>query len=488
MSECPLDDEFLEQHHTQSFREQEHVLRYISSGQRARRKIRIGICAVMLLCGSLSAWGFQVAQRGLVLHSAGHRCMTLPVGHLFWILREVLLFWRVVFLSLAPLAGDLNLTRCVILLDAAVLVTSWRSILPPPSNVHLRPFRFFGVVLHCILAALCALLLLPAIFFRDASRMQKYTWRVLSWWLGASTVWGIVWCAEVTMYCHEITADIWCLAIQASTFHFVRHPRFREKVHSGLKNMFDRRTASRAAVGIAGLVGETSMKNLLRISRARFRAVRVADIEYEDIVDNRPRPDLFSRTVAMKLNECDAFISHSWHDPAKEKWECLQKWRVAFVAEQGREPFVWLDKFCIDQNNIEESLCCLPIFLSGCRRLVIFCGTKYLRRLWCIMEIFTYVHIDGDLNQLEFHYVEEKPGADRLLIDAGFHSFSAEKCECFKPAEKVKMLSIIHTAFGTLKDFDRAVAEVFSKVGLRGLACRDESSDESTDGSELSSY
>ena len=44
------------------------------------------------------------------------------------------------------------------------------------------------------------------------------------------------------------------------------------------------------------------------------------------------------------------------------------------------------DKACIDQNDIEKSLKCLPIFLSGCQTLLIVVGPTYCRRLWCVME------------------------------------------------------------------------------------------------------
>jgi hypothetical protein len=40
------------------------------------------------------------------------------------------------------------------------------------------------------------------------------------------------------------------------------------------------------------------------------------------------------------------------------------------------------DKACIDQQNISASLACLPVFLSGCRTLLIVPGPTYVHRLW----------------------------------------------------------------------------------------------------------
>ena len=37
---------------------------------------------------------------------------------------------------------------------------------------------------------------------------------------------------------------------------------------------------------------------------------------------------------------------------------------------------------CIDQLNIDASLACLPIFLSGCKKLLMLVGSTYVTRLW----------------------------------------------------------------------------------------------------------
>ena len=38
------------------------------------------------------------------------------------------------------------------------------------------------------------------------------------------------------------------------------------------------------------------------------------------------------------------------------------------------DKLVWLDKSCIDQLNIDASLSCLPVFLSGCKQLLMLVG------------------------------------------------------------------------------------------------------------------
>ena len=48
------------------------------------------------------------------------------------------------------------------------------------------------------------------------------------------------------------------------------------------------------------------------------------------------------------------------------------------------------DKACIDQNNTQQSLACLPVFLAGCQTLLVVAGPTYCSRLWCVMELFTF--------------------------------------------------------------------------------------------------
>lgn len=70
--------------------------------------------------------------------------------------------------------------------------------------------------------------------------------------------------------------------------------------------------------------------------------------------------DAEARGVALRspcvAGEIDFFISHSWSDSPDNKFEVLQTLRQQFMAEHGREPWVWLDKLCIDQSNIAQDL------------------------------------------------------------------------------------------------------------------------------------
>ena len=84
-----------------------------------------------------------------------------------------------------------------------------------------------------------------------------------------------------------------------------------------------------------------------------------------------------------RFGEVDAFVSHAWNDDHEQRWAALSRWATKFELENGREPIIWLDKGCIDQSYIEDSLKCLPVFLAGCKKMVVLAGPQYPTRLWC---------------------------------------------------------------------------------------------------------
>ncbi len=103
----------------------------------------------------------------------------------------------------------------------------------------------------------------------------------------------------------------------------------------------------------------------------------------------------------VALGDCDAFLSHSWHDDGSQKWAALRSWADDFERATGRPPKVWLDKGCIDQQNIDASLAALPLYLAGCDRLVVVAGPTYASRLWCVIEIFTFLFMGGSRERID---------------------------------------------------------------------------------------
>ena len=50
-----------------------------------------------------------------------------------------------------------------------------------------------------------------------------------------------------------------------------------------------------------------------------------------------------------------------------------------FYQKHKRQPYLWLDKCCINQNDIARDLRCLPVFVQSCSQLLILCGDSCTR-------------------------------------------------------------------------------------------------------------
>ena len=108
------------------------------------------------------------------------------------------------------------------------------------------------------------------------------------------------------------------------------------------------------------------------------------------------RTGLAAQTVRASLGSADAFICHSWHDDPDSQFAAFSAWMARFQAEHdGRIPSCWYDRACIDSSNIGLSIACLPCYLAGCKELVVLAGPTFMRRLWCIMELFSFVQMGG---------------------------------------------------------------------------------------------
>ena len=101
----------------------------------------------------------------------------------------------------------------------------------------------------------------------------------------------------------------------------------------------------------------------------------------------------------------------------------------------------WLDKACIDQDNISASLACLPIYLSGCRKLLIVAGPTYTSRLWCLMEIFTYCKFNGSPEDVTLCPIDE-------IVHDTLETFDAAKAQCHLPGDRHRLLAVVESGFG----------------------------------------
>lgn len=250
-------------------------------------------------------------------------------------------------------------------------------------------------------------------------------------------------------------------------------PKFRKALQSKIANLYESQSTKAACAGIAALIGNCTVQEALKHSTSRFRSVCMSRLEAEHFRSSPagnvpPGPEFFALTEAVKMGECDAFLSHSWHDEPEAKWSVLQRWRQRFLRHHGREPRIWFDKYCIDQTDVEENLRGLPVFVSGCKEMIVLCGPTYLQRLWCIVELFTFVHMGGNLQRitvLPLVHAGHEP-EDEHAIRRSLANFDARQCMCACTKDKIKMLDIICTAYGGIEHFHTAVQSLFQDLGL----------------------
>lgn len=220
--------------------------------------------------------------------------------------------------------------------------------------------------------------------------------------------------------------------------------------------------AANAAAAIAALIGSKSIHDVQQTAQQMFRYITLDVLTREMMAENTPNPEFYKLSTLGRFGDVDAFLSHSWHDDAASKWTSLQEWRRDFVARKRREPRVWVDKFCIDQKNIEANLTCLPVFLAGCSKLVLFVGETYLSRLWCVIELFVFLEMGGCVEDLEVHAITEEVNS-RTLAEQ-FATFDAEDATCFLPEDRDRLLGVVEAGFGGLEDFSTAVRAILQQT------------------------
>ena len=156
-------------------------------------------------------------------------------------------------------------------------------------------------------------------------------------------------------------------------------------------------------------------QKLVELASATLYCIDFKDVSFELFADDNPTPTEESHKLARrcKPGEIDWFISHSWRDNAVSKWAAFLSEAEAFKELHGSYPVIWLDKVCIDQKNIMQSLKCLPIYLLSCKGMLVLGGPTYISRLWCLWELYTLFAMangadDGGSGSGSGHFVNVK--------------------------------------------------------------------------------
>mmetsp|Transcript_20888 Transcript_20888/g.48473 ORF Transcript_20888/g.48473 Transcript_20888/m.48473 type:complete len:1207 (-) Transcript_20888:343-3963(-) len=194
----------------------------------------------------------------------------------------------------------------------------------------------------------------------------------------------------------------------------------------------------------------TKATELMKLAQSNLRCIDWSNITYElmsqstgDLVTYR-----LSRPV-RKGEEIDFFMSHSWHDDAKIKWAHLTAFVNDFIHKYGREPTFWLDKVCIDQDNIGDGLKVLPVNVMACKRMLVLCGPSYPTRLWCAWELFTLFSFQAHNAALRrvvlISLSESEAGMEPAEVSGNekLMNFQVADSHCYDPNEEHKLRSVI---------------------------------------------
>jgi len=214
------------------------------------------------------------------------------------------------------------------------------------------------------------------------------------------------------------------------------------------------------------------------IDRAKqtFRAVRlveeVLEMSFEDTLQAATAAALHSRAVAAFQGHVDAYLCHAWKDDAPVGHRLVSEWCEAFEEVHGHPPTVWLDKCCIpqcDQEHAAEAVQCLPLYLVGCQSLVLVHSPSLPLRLWCIMELFIFIHMAPQPPEGQHNVEILIPHF--MTIDeciAEWSQFDVRKASCSMPKDEAVLMAIIEAAFLGYDTFNciisRAVIDTLSRL------------------------
>lgn len=437
----------------------------IHSGKRALTRMRCCIAGVMTsttLCLFVGYWVVVALQDHVEAHvKAEDRSAWTTYGMPF-LTAVCCVFWKVA-LCFAPLMDSVHFTKLVVAFEAVFtfclhlkhdVACLFGGACAPASQVF---FGSFADLSTGVLFLVGALIVLRA---RSAAQAQAWMYRTVSAVFLLRLLRRLVIVAWALIADRRLSAEISWVIPEAVGLFMVMRPRVYDKTQACFRDMVKAYGCKATAAGIAGFIGAFSAEEALVQARARFRVIRADRLLYEDFQQSSVVDvPLCERTDACPLGNGDAFVSHSWHDDVDAKWTALQTWRRDFVAAHAREPLIWFDKACIDQSNITDDLRVLPLFLNGCRELLVLAGPTYLTRLWCVVELFTFVHMGGCPSRVTRRPLL-RPGRndqDLALWHDAVQRFDGAACKCFNQADKQKMSTAILTAFGTWGRFNQMV-------------------------------
>jgi hypothetical protein len=138
--------------------------------------------------------------------------------------------------------------------------------------------------------------------------------------------------------------------------------------------------------------------------------------------------------------------SHAWTDNATWKRTELIEFSETFKKEHGRYPTFWFDKLCIDQSNPGNGIATLPINIGACKSMLVLMGPEYIKRLWCVWELFTLFTFAN--KELALERIKIIPHSD-VDVEKSINGFDIDQAHSFDPNEEVKLRHLMINVVGT---------------------------------------
>ena len=255
-------------------------------------------------------------------------------------------------------------------------------------------------------------------------------------------------------YASSVFAAEALLCVSCALCAAVVNPIFRRKVISCLGTCAAE-SETRSLAAISTIIGHQRPKLAVADAAKKFRGIPFNKMTQNDWESNEDT-GLNAHVVPIQPGQCHAFITHSWRDSGARKWEKLLEWRSEHEKSTGNaNPTVWLDKACLNQQDIKGSLAGLPMYVAWSNELLLLASSSYVKRLWCIMELFTWVQMGCPIEGIT---VIDLDGGQSL--DEDLNNFKVSKAACYMLFDKHRLLAVIENAFGDHPSFDMMVQDI----------------------------
>ena len=216
---------------------------------------------------------------------------------------------------------------------------------------------------------------------------------------------------------------------------------------------------------LAHLVVGHDPQALLVEGGKRLRCVRLCDVQVSHLrsndEDREAEHDIIA--TACDVGAIDFFVCHSWRDSPEAKVKALQLVREVYVAEHGREPTIWIDKFCMHRRGVQSQvgmdLACLPVYIMACQKMLVLSGDTFASRLWCVWEMYTFFSIcPHKQNRVIIASLDGSYSAHAMLSN-----FRLETAQCGNANDEEKLLAVIEA--GGASCFENTVRGIGEQIG-----------------------